>query len=135
MLARLSPAWLWLLVGLQIAIPASYYLVRDDRDDERFAWRMFSSVRLRHCEVSVVERDASGTLRAVDLPSSLHASWIRSLERGRSHVIERFLATRCRSTSVAGAALERHCQGASGQPLPERHYRYECGSGLLEAGR
>lgn len=133
MLARLSPAWLWLLVGLQIAIPASYYFVRDDRDDERFAWRMFSSVRLKHCDVSVIERDASGSLRPVDLPRSLHASWIRSLERGRSHVIERFLATRCRATGVVSAALERHCHSASGQSLPDGHYDYECGSQLLQA--
>ena len=132
MLARLSPAWLWLLVGLQIAIPVSYYFVRDDRDDERFAWRMFSSVRLKRCEVRVFERDAGGTQLPVDLPSHLHASWIRSLERGRSHVIERFLATRCRASTVVSAALERHCHGASGQALPDGHYDYECGSQLLQ---
>jgi hypothetical protein len=133
-LARLSPAWLWLLVGLQVAVPASYYLVRDDRDDERFAWRMFSSVRLKHCDVRVIDRIADGTLRPVDLPRSLHASWIRSLERGRSRVIERFLATRCQAPSAIGAVLERRCQGASGQPLPDEQYHYECGTRQLLAG-
>src|SRR5689334_3405160 len=44
---RPSLSWLWLLVAVQVAIPASYYLVREDADDERFAWRMFSAVRLK----------------------------------------------------------------------------------------
>lgn len=134
MRARLSPAWLWLLVGLQIAIPGSYYLVRDDRDDERFAWRMFSSVRLKRCEVVASDRAADGSERPIDLASTLHASWIRSLERGRRRVIEHFLATRCRATQVVGAALERRCQGASGQPLPDAHYRYECAARRLLVG-
>jgi hypothetical protein len=131
-LARLSPAWLWLLVALQLAIPASYYLGRDDPDDERFAWRMFSVVRLKRCEVSASESDASGLRRPIEISSSLHASWVRSLERGRGSVIEHFLALRCAQRGVAASALERRCASASGHPLPSAIYHYDCASHALE---
>lgn len=121
---RIQPAlWLWLLVALQVAIPASYYL-RADRDDERFAWRMFSAVRLRRCEVRAhdVKR---GERHQVELPRVLHASWIRSLERGRASVIERFLAARC-AAGADEAQLERSCREPSGAALAPTVYRRRC---------
>jgi hypothetical protein len=49
-------------VGLQVALPLSYYL-GDDRFDERFAWRMFSPVRLSECRVKLVDRtDGAATI-------------------------------------------------------------------------
>jgi hypothetical protein len=111
------------LVALQIAIPASYYL-RSDRDDERFAWRMFSAVRLRRCEVVAYDVDEGGRAR-VELKRVLHASWIRSLERGRANVIERFLATRCRAR-VRESVLERRCTEPSGTVMPPMTYRHVC---------
>jgi hypothetical protein len=121
---RIRPAvWLWLLVALQVAIPASYYL-RQDRDDERFAWRMFSAIRLRRCEVAAF--DVRGpSRRRVDLTHVLHASWIRSLERGRASVIDRFLATRCGS-DVEEAQLERRCREPSGSAMEPMMYRRAC---------
>jgi hypothetical protein len=122
---RIRPAvWLWLLVALQLAIPASYYL-RAERDDERFAWRMFSAVRLRRCEVSAYDVKGSSR-RRVELPHALHASWIRSLERGRPNVIDRFLATRC-AADVAEAQLERRCREPSGATMAPMLYRRPCG--------
>lgn len=132
MLARLSPAWLWLLVALQLAIPASYYLGRDDPDDERFAWRMFSVVRLKRCEVAASETDALGSLRAIEISKLLHASWVRSLERGRVSVVEHFLALRCAQRGVAASTLERRCASASGRALPSLVYHYDCASRSLE---
>jgi hypothetical protein len=130
--------WLWILVVLQVAIPASYYLVRDDPDDERFAWRMFSAVRLKRCEVTASERASGGLARPIDIPRSVHASWIRSLERGRPNVIEHFLAQRCRPTPGAAAIedseLTRRCKGAAGRALPSSRYRYDCASRRLETG-
>ncbi|HEX5657114.1 MAG TPA: hypothetical protein VFX59_07955 [Polyangiales bacterium] len=115
--------WLWLLVAVQVAIPASYYL-RAERDDERFAWRMFSAVRLRRCEVSAY--DVHGPARRrVDVPHALHASWIRSLERGRPNVIDRFLATRC-AFGAQEAQLERRCHEPSGAVMEPMLYRHVC---------
>jgi hypothetical protein len=126
--------WLWLLVVLQVAVPASYYLLRDDRDDERFAWRMFSSVRLTRCAIAAFD-EADGAPRrvAVDLPKVLHAGWLRSLERGRARVIEHFLASRCRAPQVAYGVLERRCQTPSGKALPPASYRYDCRRRALES--
>lgn len=137
-------AWLWLLVALQVAIPASYYLVREDRDDERFAWRMFSTVRLTRCRVLAFDilRAGGGAMRfdgkgpqersAVDMPRSLHASWLRSLERGRKHVIEHFLAARCEQPDVRYSQLDRSCTSPAGRVLPEQHYHYDCQGRRLE---
>jgi hypothetical protein len=133
--ARLSVAWLWLLVALQVAIPASYYLVRDDRDDERFAWRMFSSVRLTRCRVRAFDGKTPQERAHVDLATYLHASWQRSLERGRKHVIERFLSARCGQPGVVYSQLERSCTSPSGRVLPDKRYRYDCPERRFEAAR
>jgi hypothetical protein len=127
-----SVAWLWFLVALQVAIPASYYLLRDDRDDERFAWRMFSTVRLTRCRVLAFDGQTPQARTEVDLARTLHASWQRSLERGRTHVIEQFLAMRCEQPQVRYSQLERTCTSPSGRALPETQYRYDCHERRLE---
>lgn len=121
-------------MAVQVALPASYYLLRDDRDDERFAWRMFSSVRLTRCTVAAFEEHSDKRL-ALDLRESLHASWQRSLERGRRRVIERFLATRCERQALQYSLLERRCTSPSGTALPIARYRYDCRERALEVGR
>lgn len=124
MRARLPSVALWLLVALQVAIPAAYYLRRDRSDDERFSWRMFSAVRLKHCSVSAF--DGESDAQPVTLSSAVHASWVRSMSRGRERVIERFLATRCAMPDVRIAVLERRCKWPSGRPLPSEKYRFDC---------
>ena len=134
-------AALWLLVLLQIAVPASYYLWREDPDDERFAWRMFSAVRLKQCLVAAWESDEERgeKLRAVDLKRAVHASWQKLLDRGRRPVIEQFLASRCepildpdasaaRRAPPARTILERSCVSPAGRPLPGQRFVYHCAS-------
>lgn len=126
----------WLLVALQIAIPLGYYLGPSDQDDERFAWRMFSSVRFRRCRVEATEDRPEGSQPLV-LNHVLHASWIGSLRRGRRRVVEAFLADRCRQDgTVRRAVLLRRCSELTGQRLPAQRFVYECGarelSGPLE---
>jgi hypothetical protein len=132
---RLSPAWLWLLAAVQIAIPATYYLGQRAQDDERFAWRMFSAVRLKRCTVEAFDGDVGVDSPArVDLTSALHASWTRSLGRGRERVIAHFLATRCSQPEVETASLVRRCQWPSGRRMPADRYRYECATGRFTVG-
>jgi hypothetical protein len=120
-----SYAWWWLAVALQVAIPASYYLRTEALDDERFAWRMFSDVRLKRCRVRAFEEARAGGARAeIRLPQVLHSSWVHGLERGRRRIIERFLETRC-SASVRAAQLVRTCSGVS-RELGSERYVYEC---------
>ena len=129
---RCSPSWLWLLVAVQVAIPASYYLVREDEDDERFAWRMFSAIRLKRCDVDAFDALADDAQRPIALAEALHASWQRSLGRGRRPVVARFLATRCSMPEVRYAGLERRCTSPAGRTLPTEHYRYDCAAARLE---
>jgi hypothetical protein len=121
---------LWLVLLVQLAIPASYYLWRVDREDERFAWRMFSSLRFRSCRVRVTEQ-VDGQERLLSLPPLLHASWIGALRRGRGRVIERFLKSRCAQTDVDAATLVRTCREVDERALPVQRFVYACEPGRL----
>jgi hypothetical protein len=121
---------LWLVVGLQLAIPVSYYLRQRDPDDERFAWRMFSATRFRACSVEAFEADRAGT-RPLQLSDELHASWIGLLRRGRSSVIEKFLARRCEQPLRTSAWLLRTCKDVGGRDLPRERYHFDCATRAL----
>lgn len=121
---------LWLLVSIQIAIPASYYLLRSDRDDERFAWRMFSAVRVKKCKVTITEIERQRRL-PVDLKHSFHSAWVHALERGRERVIEASLERRCERRGVVEAVLERSCQDAARRTLASEFARMKCADGQL----
>ena len=106
---------LWLLC--QIGFPLSYYL-GDSLPEERFAWRMFSSVSVYggQCALTVSETVAdpaaeSGRItREIDLDQALHAAWGTHIRRGRRAVIDRFLAWRCqRDPSIVAVELHRSC--------------------------
>jgi hypothetical protein len=121
---------------VQIALPSSYYLWRVDREDERFAWRMFSAVRFRSCSVLVTDQLPAGE-RPVTLSEALHASWIGALRRGRERVIERFLASRCAQREVIASTLVRSCREVDGQRAPPQQYHYVCAAprlGRAESG-
>jgi hypothetical protein len=122
---RASAAWLWLLVAIQIAIPASYYLRDANRDDERFAWRMFSGIRLKRCTVAARE-ERQGERALVPLRGVLHSSWIHALERGRRRVIEQFMLDRCERGAVT-VTLERRCQSVQpGRRMAPEVYEFGC---------
>ncbi len=123
-------SWLWLLVFVQVAIPASYYL-RGDRDDERFAWRMFSAVRVQSCRVRAWAFDGAGEKTRIDLEASLHSAWVRSLERGRSRVITHFLAQQCARERLTYAELVRSCKDAAQRDAGETRYALDCRNGKL----
>ena len=136
MRARLTSVALWMLVAVQVAIPASYYLWRSPGDDERFAWRMFSAVRLKRCTVTAYDDEAAEKEeRPVTMAHAAHASWVHSMTRGRQRVIERFLATRCTPESGATPVLRRRCAWPSGRTLPSESYRYDCAAGRMELRR
>ncbi len=126
-----SYAWLWLLVAVQVAIPASYYLRDTNLDDERFAWRMFSGVRLKRCTAVVREQHGDKAV-AVPLQGTLHSSWIHALERGRKRVIERFLNARC-DQGADSVLLQRRCQSVEpGRKRDVERYRLDCATRNLE---
>lgn len=113
------------LVATQLAGPISYYAGLRAPDDERFAWRMFSAVRVRECRVWLLNHGPREPVRG------LHSSWLHALERGREAVIARYLASRCGPEGAP--ALARSCHAASGEPLFEVVYRFDCASSALHS--
>jgi hypothetical protein len=78
-------------LALQLLLPLHYYLVRRDEHDERFAWRMFSSVRMTTCEVELkVGNDT------VALTREFHDAWIALAQRGRRSVVEAMAQRLCK---------------------------------------
>jgi hypothetical protein len=70
-------------VALQLLIPLRYYVAHKDPHDERFAWRMFSPMRMASCQPTFTVDGAR-----VDLHGEFHEAWIAIAGRGRFDVIE-----------------------------------------------
>jgi hypothetical protein len=126
-------AWSTALIALfllfQLAMPLRYYL-GGRGTDERFSWRMFSSVRMQRCKVRVRERANEGSeLRDVALNRELHVAWIGMLERNRPQVVEKLLVRRCEAADIAEALLTRNCVDTSGDALPELEVKLDCKRG------
>jgi hypothetical protein len=89
--------WQSLFIGgflaVQLAVPAHYYLARADKHDERFAWRMFSSMRFLKCSAEFSAH--ADTPRRIVIDRFFHEAWTEVAERGRLSVIERMGAKLC----------------------------------------
>ena len=118
---------LWTFVALQMAIPLTYYM-RDDPYDERFAWRMFSAIRVHACEARASER-VGGTSRELVLSRVMHVAWINHLRRNRLDVVRAFLERRCEEKNVERVRLVNRCRAADGSALKSQIYERECASG------
>jgi hypothetical protein len=83
---------------LQVALPARYYLrvATAPADavgvgyDERFAWRMFSPIRMLRCDT---DYRAGG--EEVKLSAEVHSAWTTLLQRGRPDVVDAVSAQLC----------------------------------------
>lgn len=91
-------------VLVQLALPLHYYLARKDRHDERFAWRMFSPMRMTRCEPKVT---IDGT--PMQLGSEFHEAWISIAQRGRFNVLEAMGARLCAKHPKADVRLSVAC--------------------------
>lgn len=117
---RTSNTLIGIFLVWQLALPISYYL-RHDVEDERFAWRMFSAVRLQRCEAYAFDHNAVGQWRRVDLRTHLHPAWRSLIAKSRATVTEAFLRHRCRLTDAHQTKVETFCKG----PWTEAHRRSE----------
>jgi len=78
-------AWfIHLFVAVQLALPLSYYTCGADRYDERFAWRMFSPIRMVRCRLQLAVGDER---TPVSLYQTFHEAWVSTANRGRSEVV------------------------------------------------
>jgi hypothetical protein len=128
---RLVNVFIGASLAFQIAMPLSYYL--GDRDyDERFSWRMFSTLRLRDCDIRVNETPlgaGSQPGQAVAIERDVQVAWVRLLERMRRTVVDKYLQRRCEHAggSIASVEYVRTCKDTDGKPLPALHRRLQCG--------
>ncbi len=91
-------------VVLQLAAPLSYYTCRTDQNDERFAWRMFSPVRMLRCSTKLVVGEERQPVR---LRGIFHEAWLTIASRGRREVIASMakeLCARARDGEIPGHA-------------------------------
>lgn len=117
-----------LFLAAQIGVPLSYYL-SDRSYDERFSWRMFSTLRVRDCHVTVTEFvGAHGLPREVDVQRDIHVSWLRLLERMRGSVIDAYLARRCADPAVQRVEFTSTCRDTDSTALPAFAQRRVCHS-------
>ena len=104
--SRHSRALIFLLIvffSAQMWAAGSYYW-GDYPWDERFSWRMFSTVRSLSCQVQMWESTEQGALcpdgqtshcTQVRLSSRYHMVWVNLLKRGRRQVLKKIAQQEC----------------------------------------
>lgn len=135
---RTRAGWTLALFALvSIAIPLRYYL-GDDLYDERFAWRMFSRVRVQECSAEVTEDGAPLVVLGRDpsAPGILPAPWHSLLQRNRPAVVRRFLRWRCAAEGERDVVeVTTRCRDTSAELLPPIVRAIDCASGdITEEG-
>lgn len=101
-----------LVVVSQLLLPLHYYLVRRDRHDERFSWRMFSPMRMTRCEPQLTIDD-----KRVELLSEFHPAWTTLAERGRLTVLEAMGAHLCAKYPGKSVRFLVSCQYIDRDPI------------------
>jgi hypothetical protein len=98
----------WLAV--QVGAPLHYYLFREDRHDERFAWRMFSPTRMMTCN-PVFEVDG----QRQPLGTVFHEAWVEIAKRGRFVVLEAMGRRLCALHPGQEVRLDLQCKTVDGK--------------------
>jgi hypothetical protein len=80
-----------LVVASQLLLPLHYYAARRDSHDERFAWRMFSPMRMTECSLAMTVDE-----KPFPLATEFHVFWMRAAERGRLVVVESMAQHLCK---------------------------------------
>lgn len=91
----------------QILAPASYYLWRDDPRDERFAWRMFSSMRFDACSIRFF---AGEDQEPFDARAEMSPLLFAQMREGRQSLIQQYVGARCARMQRAGEPADVRVQ-------------------------
>jgi hypothetical protein len=122
-------------LAVHIAVPLSYYLEGSSSADERFRWRMFSTIRMRKCSIQTHEiyqrPDGLSSPEPIPLQRELHFAWQNLLSRGRPAVWDRFLKSRCQKPNVHEASIQQSCNKVATQPAFVLTRRRLCQSGEM----
>jgi hypothetical protein len=125
----LANALIVAFLAYQIAMPLRYYLGGRGYD-ERFSWRMFSTLRMQKCRVQVRET-VDGEERPLVLKKELQVAWIGMLERYRRGVVDKVLQRRCERAGASRVAYTRSCTDTDGSALPDNLVSLDCKSGAF----
>ena len=105
-LVRTWQGWVILVfVTSQLLLPLHYYINHRDDHDERFAWRMFSPMRMTRCTVDIT-RDGN----PVPLSQEFHEAWFDLAKRGRLRVLEEMGAHLCQQKRDSVVRILLHCK-------------------------
>ena len=107
---RRTSIFIGCFLALQLALPLSYYTCREDKNDERFSWRMFSPVRLTNCSATFSVDGAR-----VQLTRTFHESWGRIANRGREVVIRRMAERLCADNQGKQVRIRLDCRKVGGR--------------------
>ena len=91
-------------VAVQLLLPLHYYVARRDPHDERFAWRMFSPMRMAKCTPKVA---LDG--RPLALETTFHEAWIELAQRGRFVVVEAMAEHLCKQHPGSSVTVSLDC--------------------------
>lgn len=103
----------------QAAIPLSYYLFKQPTN-ERFAWRMFSSVHMSdwNCQVrEVVEENGQMIERIVPIGSILEESSVRGMQTGQLDIAAKFIRRWAQRPEVRQVTYEAQGIWPSGRKM------------------
>ena len=129
-LSRRALVFIHLYLAVQIALPLTYYNLRRDKYDERFAWRMFSSVRTLQCKVEVIERDKNGAGQKVDPSRIVPGTWVKHLQRAQPRVVAHYLESRC-TPDMQQVVMTRSCRNTDTSRGPSSRWFLDCHTGEL----
>ncbi len=107
---RRTSIFIGCFLALQLALPLSYYTCREDKNDERFAWRMFSPVRYKTCQPTFTVGGKKARLMR-----TFHESWVRIAQRGRKVVIERMAQRLCDDNEGKEVRITLACRKLGGR--------------------
>lgn len=100
---------LWVVI--QLAIPLRYYVHNADEHDERFAWRMFSPLRMVRCTTELTVGD-----RPIVVGNEFHDAWERLAQRGRRGVVAAMGQHLCRKYPGQPVIARLRCTPIRGEP-------------------
>jgi hypothetical protein len=95
--------------SVQLLLPLHYYVGHRDPHDERFAWRMFSPVRLARCTP-----DFALDRKAVDLEAEFEGEWVEMAKLGRFTVVEAMAQRLCAEHPGSKVTVSLQCAAVDG---------------------
>jgi hypothetical protein len=107
------------ILASQLLLPVHYYTARKDQHDERFAWRMFSPMRMARCTPKFLRDDAAAPMA---LEQEFHEAWIEIAQRGRYRVVEAMGAKLCKKYPGSEIRVTLECTYLDRKP--ETHGGY-----------